>query len=345
MTINYPKTAKTFMKWCNSNIKWENIYYKLGAPRPFDVTLRDGFQGLTKEEQHKYTFDKKKELYKEIQLKHNPKNYEVGSLTSTKFLPIFNDSIDLLRYLEKYQDKLMVDINSLISYNTLLSITKPNNFILIPTQENLLKVINYKEFKNYSFITSVSDSFQHKNTRMSLIENDMELLNIMYLVDDHICIKNTNIKLYISCISECPIEGKIDNDLIVNRIFSLYNSLKPDNMCLSDTCGTLSCDDFEYIVDNSNRLGVPFSKMSLHLHVNQNRENEVERIIHKALDRKIVDFDVSMLETGGCSVTMDKYKLLPNLSYELYYKCLVSYITNCDRCDSNKIISDFLCDI
>ena len=37
-------------------------------------------------------------------------------------------------------------------------------------------------------------------------------------------------------------------------------------------------------------------------------------------------FDVSALKSGGCSVTINKSKLAPNLSYELYYKSLATYI-------------------
>jgi len=134
-----------------------------------------------------------------------------------------------------------------------------------------------------------------------------------------------NIKLYVSCINECPIEGKIDNDFIVNRILQL-NKLNITNICLSDTCGSLCLEDFEYIIDTCIHFGIPRTKLSLHLHVKPGREKIIETIIHNALDRKIVNFDVSLLENGGCSVTMDKDKLCPNLSYDLYYKSLVNYI-------------------
>ena len=99
-----------------------------------------------------------------------------------------------------------------------------------------------------------------------------------------------------------------------------------DSICLSDTCGTLNEEDFEYIIDTCVYFGLPLSKFSLHLHVNKSRESEVEKIIHKALDRKIINFDVSLLDTGGCSVTMNKDRISPNLSYELYYKSLCNYI-------------------
>jgi hypothetical protein len=73
-------------------------------------------------------------------------------------------------------------------------------------------------------------------------------------------------------------------------------------------------------------FGIPPSKISLHLHVKKERERDIEEIIHKALDYKIINFDVSSLDSGGCSVTMDKRNLTPNLSYNLYYKALCNYI-------------------
>jgi hypothetical protein len=103
--------------------------------------------------------------------------------------------------------------------------------------------------------------------------------------------------------------------------------MKVDDICLSDTCGTLTDEDFEYIIDTCAYFGLPTNKVSLHLHVKKGREDEIEKIIHKALDRKIINFDVSELKTGGCSVTMKKENLAPNLSYELYYKSLCTYIT------------------
>ena len=138
---------------------------------------------------------------------------------------------------------------------------------------------------------------------------------------------NFNVKLYVSCINECPISGKINNDIIIKRILKL-NKININNICLSDTCGTLEVDDFKYIVDNCNNSGVPFFKFSLHLHVKPHREHVVEEIFFAALDRKIVNFDVSLLNTGGCSVTMSKENIAPNLSYDQYYRFLKNYIYN-----------------
>ena len=97
--------------------------------------------------------------------------------------------------------------------------------------------------------------------------------------------------------------------------------MKVDNICLSDTCGTLNATDFKYIVDNCNNNGLPFKRLSLQLRVKQNREKEIEKVIHNALERKITNFDVSLTE-------MNKNNTPPILSYEQYYKFLINYIKN-----------------
>ena len=310
MMTNYPKCTHSFIKLCTSNKKFFNEFVKLGNIRPFDVSLRDGIQSLNVSEQEQFTTKIKKELYNHIISNFKPKNIEIGSCVNKKILPIFNDTAELFAFAEgnnKYHENLI------------------NNYILVPNENQLLNAIKTGA-KNFSFITSVSNSFQLKNTKMTLEESDKNIYNMLYLLDDSPKFKEMpSIKLYVSCINECPIVGKIDNDFIVNRLLNL-NKMNVDTICLSDTCGTLNDEDFEYIFDTCHYFGIPTSKFSLHLHVKNGREKEVEKIIHTALDRKIINFDVSLLDSGGCSVTMDKNKLAPNLSYDLYYKSLFTYI-------------------
>jgi isopropylmalate/homocitrate/citramalate synthase len=302
-----------FVEWCSLNVKSVLFYNNLGCPEPFDVTLRDGLQSLSKEEQKIYTLEKKKEIYEIINSIYQPKNIEIGSIVSNRVLPIFSDTVDLFNHIEKNKNNKK---------------NNPNNYILIPTVEKLLEVIDMPYLNNFSFITSVSESFQNKNTKKKLHENDYELNCMINLLKNSQLKKNTfNIKLYVSCISECPIEGKINNDIIIDRLLKL-NEFNVNNICLSDTCGTLDVDDFTYIVDMCYNKGMSFSKFSLHLHVKNNREHIVEQIFYAALNRGIINFDVSLLDTGGCSVTMNKENIAPNMSYELYYKFLKKYIQN-----------------
>ena len=322
--INYPKTFKCLYDFIKSDIKYENLYIKLGCPSPFDVTLRDGLQSLSLEEQKNINFNDKKNIYHSIYFNYRPKNMEVGSFVSNRIFPIFSDSIELLDYIKKHQDILKYNYDYIMPFKT-------NNYILIPNSKKLGEVlniennININNIYNYSFITSVSNSFQCKNTRMTLCESDEDILNMVYMLDDKLNKNSYQIKLYVSCINECPIEGKINSDIIVKRLLKI-NNFKIDNICLSDTCGTLEPKNLRYILSKCIENGIPKSKLSLHLHVKKGEENITEELIHIALNLGIIDFDVSLLETGGCSVTMKKNKLAPNLSYDLYYKSLVNYL-------------------
>jgi len=324
--INYPTTLKCLYDFIKSDIKYENLYIKLGCPSPFDVTLRDGLQSLNYEEQKKFNFNEKKNIYHSIYFNHRPKNMEIGSIVSNKLFPIFSDTFEVLQYIEKHQNVMNQNFDYLMTLKT-------NNYILIPNSDKMREILGNEEIiedlqsLNYSFITSISNSFQCKNTRMTLNESDEDILNMIYMLDDVLNKKSYQIKLYVSCINECPIEGKINSDVIIKRLLKI-NNFKVDNICLSDTCGTLEPEDFKYIVSKCIENGIPKSKMSLHLHVKKDRELIVEEIIHNALSLGIVDFDVSLLETGGCSVTISKNKLAPNLTYDLYYKSLANYLIN-----------------
>ena len=303
----YPKCTTSFMELIHAQKKLTNLYVnKIIKVRPFDVTLRDGLQALSRFEKENFDINIKKRIYDEIVNKYNPRNLEIGSCVNKKVLPIFNDTEELFKYAE---------LNNISN----------NNFILVPNFEQLQNAIKFG-VTNFSFITSVSNSFQLKNTKMSLDDTYLNLCNMMlYLDDSHI--QKYNVKLYVSCINECPIEGKINTEKIVGEIFAL-SLLKFDKLCLSDTCGTLTHDDFINIVKNMKKLGFDMKRLSLHLHVIPQRENNIEKIFHSALDYGINEFDVSDLKTGGCSVTMDKNKIAPNLSYEQYYKFLTTYLLN-----------------
>ena len=314
----YPKCANSFRNWCLTNKKYEKFYFELGEPTPFDVTLRDGLQAITKDKETEFNANTKLKIYHNIIFNYKPLNIEVGSIVSEKVLPIFKDSIEIFNFINNFKKQCLQNGDPY---------EEQNKYLLVPNNKYLKKIINDSNANHFSFITSVSNSFQMKNTKMTLEESDKDIETMLYELDN-----NSNrkvapvVKLYVSCINSCPIEGKIDSDVIINRILK-FNTMKIDNICLSDTCGSLLLEDFEYIIDTCKHFGlVPIHKLSLHLHVKTGRENDVENIIHSALDRNIIDFDVSSLDSGGCSVTMEKHNIAENLSYELYYKSLCNYI-------------------
>ena len=272
------------------------------AIRFFDVTLRDGLQSIPRI----YTLREKVDIATTIIAERRPHAIEVGSIVSPKILPQMKDSIKL------YQEAII--INSLLTFPI-------DIYMLTPTVRSVETALS-NDIKNLSFITSVSDSFQQKNINRSLIDTKAEISSMMKLTQS---IPNKQIKLYISCISECPIAGKLNTMTIINEILYYYYVYKElDELCLSDTCGSLEFNTFKFIMDELVKRDVGIiNKISLHLHNQPNNINNINSIITYALKLGIYRYDVShMPNIGGCTVTMDSNSTNGNLSYNQIRECL-----------------------
>ena len=280
-------------------------------PVLFDVSLRDGIQGANP---NFYDTQTKKGLFDQIRNKYIPAKMEIGSFVSPKVLPIMSDTPEMFDYAIKtarQEDTFSPDI-----------------YALVPNKKGLLDAIRHG-VRNFSFITSVSNEFQVKNTRRDLDFKKTELQEMMALVASINGVCKT--KLYVSCINECPISGLIDSDYVIYEILSEYglaefeDGFTLDEICLSDTMGTLKTRDFEYIVDGLLRFGLPTSRISLHLHVGKDNELDAKRILFACFRRGIHQFDVSYVGEGGCSVSMDRANLKPNMTYEFFRSTLDDY--------------------
>lgn len=325
LSNSYPKCIHSLNKWLQTCGKRQELYNKIN-PQLFDVTLRDGLQTVSKEMEHLWTTQEKKIMYYRIKFNHHPKNIEIGSLASQKLFPIFADSLELHKSIK--EDFTPTPKNSREE-------NKIGMFLLAPTLNALKKALDGNVDK-FSLITSVSNAFQKKNINKTLLETKKELQlmcdELQKDEKDEKYDKDNNkkhkhkVKLYISCINDCPLTGQIDNDYIVREILLYEKNQTIGELCLSDTCGTLKFEDFEYILDNCLYFGLPAKKLSLHLHCSAKNLENTKQIIHYAFDKNINKFDVSMIEGGGCSMTISDEKCNNNLSYELFYRFLVDYI-------------------
>jgi hypothetical protein len=242
------------------------------------------------------------------------------------FFRLCNFVLENVEYCRKKQFKLLLYINkqNKTYINMLKTICKPLSICLIIAEEPF-KAFEHN-IKNFSFITSISEQFQIRNTKKTIKETKEEFHRIFSKwFGEHE--KDTyNKKLYISCINSCPILGKIDNDFILKEILFYHAKYEFNELCLSDTMGTINYDDFEYIIDSCLLFGVPPSKISLHFHCSNNNYENLEKIIHYCFTKNLNKFDISMLDTGGCPVTMNSEQLSPNLSYDMFYKIIDKYI-------------------
>jgi len=258
--------------------------------RFFDVSLRDSLQSITKI----YSLNEKKKLLHDVLKKINIDSIEVGSFVSPKILPQMENTDALFNY-----------ANSL-SHNKKL-------FVLTPNEKAVKKALDIG-VNNFSLITSVSEEFQKRNINKTLNQTKEGIDKMVTLIDDK------NIKLYISCINQCPIGGKIKTDFILNEISEYYYKYEYiRNICLSDTCGTLEYRDFKNVIDGIIKRGFDLTRFSLHLHQNINNPETTHNIILYALKNNITLFDVSILNSGGCSVTIKNNKdLHANLNYNFF---------------------------
>lgn len=289
------------------------LYNKIN-PILFDVSLRDGIQMANPAN---FNTDKKIQILKDIAEKYAPPKMEIGSFVSPKELPIMADINDVFHFAHRA-----------IRENTLSTET----YVLVPNKFGLMQAI-MQGARNFSFITSVSNPFQIKNTKRDLDYKKKELTEMMTVVSN--LPPPCKTKLYVSCISECPISGSINNDFIIYEILSSYgiNDLPDvdafDEICLSDTMGTLKHRDFQYIVEGLMRFGLHKSRISVHLHINSENEREAKNILFECFYRGINKFDVSVLSDGGCSITMKYAK--PNMTYDFFYSTLTEYLEDVEH--------------
>lgn len=291
------------MSYLISSLKKTMPYIKF-----FDVSMRDGLQSLPPT----YTLKHKKIMLNRIITTYNPDALEIGSLVSPKIVPQMKDSYELYKYANKY-------------YVHKNNIYIPKFYLLVPPTEKHLEMAKNLNIKNISIMSSVSNKFQEKNVRMSLYETKN---NIFKAVNTSKTLENKNqfdnVKVYLSCITQCPISGKIDNDLIVNELYDYLQNDGINEVCIADTCGKMLYSDFIHIIDYLNiDMKYNLDKVSLHLHCNDNLNYyTINNIIKYAIKNKIYKFDVSCLDAGGCSVTLTNDELHNNLSYERLYKAL-----------------------
>ena len=264
----------------------------------FDVTLRDGLQSIPKI----YTLKEKEKLFDTIVTHRCPSSMEIGSIVSPNILPQMQNSLELFQYANSFKS----------------CFSKPFDiYMLTPNTKSLDTAIKHN-VENFSFITSVSCAFQKKNINKSLDETKKEIEKMMELV---LQVNDYKVKLYISCITECTIKGQLELQKIIDEILFYYYSYEHLNeICLSDTCGSLLFHDFKYILDELNKRNIDMDKLSLHLH-NQSDKQNIKNIILYAMKNQINKFDVSYIsEIGGCSVTMKETH--GNLGYEQIYECM-----------------------
>ncbi len=284
-----------------------------------DVSLRDGIQSMTPQD---ITYSNKIDIFHRIYSQAVAKNIEIGSFVNTSTVPVMKDVAQFHRYCAEFIDDIPEG-----AY-------EPKLHALVPNLKYLEKAVKEK-VEGVSFVVSTTYAFQKRNTGKSLWDAHREIMNMdTYLSLNHNRHSILHKKVYISCINECPLSGIIHPERAFHIINMYYNFINIDEICLSDTCGTLKVDDLAPIIERCKAAGFDTNMLSLHIHEGQRTNEETRSLISYALDNGIIRFDVSILTTGGCMMTLPAEKRHANLRYETLYDAIFAYN---DSIKSNKI--------
>jgi len=244
-----------------------------------DVTLRDGLQSYHKNISPQNRFEIGKKL-----INLGLKNIEVGSIVSDKIIPQMKDSMQVYNKMNEY--------NNNVNYHMLISNMKG------------IKMMMNNNVKNIAFFTSPSDSFNLKNINKTTGESLKSINSMMNEINN-----NAYVKGYISCINECPYEGKLELVKMLDTINKLYD-MGMDEICISDTLGTLTQDKLNEILYNLDYEVL--DKLSIHLH--QKKNDNWKSVVDCCLFYNLVSFDTSVLNLGGCPAAYSSKEKSGNLS-------------------------------
>ena len=280
----------------------------------FDVSMSDGLQSIPK----KYTLSEKKTILHNIINTYKPTSLEIGSIISPRVVPQMKHSYELYKYANDFYNPIENIENKNINNNKMQN--KCKFYLSVPPTKYYLNNAKSLNIRNISIMSSISNDYQEKYFNQS-IQKTKEIIK------ETLKIPNTfdNVKLYVSCITNCPIKGKQDNDHIINQLYEYLHIDGITEVCLTDTSGNIRYSDFKHIIDY---LGIDMNykldKLSLHLHYNDEKKYyTTDKIIEYALYNNIYKFDVSSFEYmyfGNGNINIDTKSFNNNLTYDRLYE-------------------------
>lgn len=247
-----------------------------------DVSMRDGIQSLKSPTGKPILSPQNKYFMIKGLAQNGFDNVEIGSIVSKSIVEM-STTKDLI--------KMSKSINT-------------NKMVLVPNYKYFNELLEVDSVNTVSLITSCSESFTIKNTKMTIEKSQNEIQNIIERIKHYNKFneQKLNARIYISCCFGCPIENGFSK-IYINRImnifakFSGYNCVKEIVIC--DTNGSFDNYLFEdylcYFANFADR-----NKLSFHVHKSNPTLQWACEIVGKTLYRT-VSLDCSMGNMGGCS--------------------------------------------
>ena len=290
----------------------------------FDITMSSGLKSIPKI----YTLDEKKTILNNIMSTYNPHSLEIGSLISPRLVRQMSNSYELYNYANNlYNAPKPINTQYLTNYQNQ---NVCDFYLLVPPTKEYIDIAKKLNIRNISIITSVSQQF-YKKSKNTNTNKHQSIEETKTIIKDSLKIPNSfdNVKIYLSCVTNCPIEGQMDKKHIIEEVYDYLHIDGISEVCLSDTCGNMKYSDFTYIIDNLNiKLNFNLDRIGLDLHINYNDETKyyiLDKIIEYATNNNIYRFNVSSFENiYFCNghVTIDVSTFNNNITYDRIYEAL-----------------------
>ena len=208
-------------------------------------------------------------------------NIELTSFVSPTAIPQFADAEYVVGEINTH---ILSDYKPNPNHNLRLS-------ALVPNIKYMDKAIN-NNIKEVAIFTSVSDEFNMKNIRCTILESFNRFIPLMEKAKE----SNIFVRGYVSCIAGCPYQGEVSIDKIIEITKKLID-MGVYEVSLGDTIGCGTPKQIRLIINKLIESGIDADKLAVHFH---NTNGMAIQNIMVALEFGIRTIDSSIGGLGGC---------------------------------------------
>ena len=234
--------------------------------RLVEVGPRDGLQN-----QPKHISTETKVAWINLLSRCGFQSIEVTSFVSPKWVPQMADHADVYRLIEKFPQ---------VHYP-----------VLIPNIKGLEAAITVG-VKEIAVFSAASETFSQKNTGCSIDESLARITDVIALARAN----NIAVRGYVSCIINCPYEGKVRTDQVIKVTQALFD-LGCYEVSLGDTTGKATPDEVRVLFK---ALAKFFDTKKIAGHFHDTDNHTIENIAVAYDEFGITTFDSALTGLGGC---------------------------------------------
>ncbi|KXX72042.1 hydroxymethylglutaryl-CoA lyase [Flammeovirga sp. SJP92] len=217
---------------------------------------------------------------------------DFGSFVSPKAIPQMKDTTEVLEGLD-------------------LDNTKTKLLSIVVNERGANDAVQHPEIDFLGFPLSVSETFQQRNTKKSIVEAKQELDKINTIAQKH----NKVTVAYLSMAFGNPYQEEFSASKVLEMAHEL-SEMGISVISLSDTIGTANAKDIQDLFENASKL-LTNTELGVHLHCNPFKATE---LASAAIDAGCRRIDTALGGLGGCPMAKDS--LTGNLATESLIEAL-----------------------